>query len=295
MIKIQGVPWWSKIGIKLLIGMTPLPYERIRSALTGARGGMESPEYAQRVFNRFYDNFQRYKEKVDNGAFLEIGPGGSLLNGIFGKAMGFKKCFLIDVGNFASPDLALYSEYVKLLKESDQAKFWHAFHLEDDIFNAMKKIGIYYYTAGIESMKSIQTASICFSFSNAVLEHVEKKEFYEFCQELSRIHKRRSLSIHQIDYKDHLGGGLNNLRFSEKIWESPLFFNQGFYTNRLRHREICSFLMHKGFKILQEDLAIWDTLPLPRRKLANDFREMTDEDLRIKGAFIVTQKIAQLA
>lgn len=96
--------------------------------------------------------------------------------------------------------------------------------------------------------------------------------------------------MHQIDYKDHLGGGLNNLRFPGWVWEAKYFANDGFYTNRLRHSEVVSFCVKSGFKVLQDESHSWDVLPLSKRLLATEFQTMDEGDLRVKDAFIILQK-----
>jgi len=45
----------------------------------------------------------------------------------------------------------------------------------------------------------------------------------EYCRVLSS----DGIASHRIDLKDHLGGSLNNLCFSVRVWESDFSFNQG--------------------------------------------------------------------
>ena len=53
---------------------------------------------------------------------------------------------------------------------------------------------------------------------------------------------------HQIDLRDHLGGGLNNLRFSDSLWESNFFVKSGFYTNRISFDKMISIFENISFK-----------------------------------------------
>ena len=60
----------------------------------------------------------------------------------------------------------------------------------------------------------LPTNSVDFCLSNAVLEHVPKRDLALVAAELFRVLNRNGICVHRVDLKDHLGGGLNNLRFS---------------------------------------------------------------------------------
>src|SRR5680860_111685 len=294
MSKLTAAPWWAKVAIKIALGVVPIPYEKIRSALTGNRGGMEIPEYAQQIFERVKEQFMATSGSPEGCTIMEIGPGGSLLTGVFAKAMGFERCILIDVGDFASRDPDMYKECIGILSGPDQEIFEHELNAQGDVLSALDSIGIHYYTDGILSLASLGNSSVDFSFSNAVLEHIKRKDFKDFSKELSRVHKDNSMSVHQIDYKDHLGGGLDNLRFSGNVWESPLFTNDGFYTNRYRHYEIRHYLENAGFSLIKEELSRWEKLPISRKQMALEFQEIDDDELLVSGAFLVTRKESRL-
>ena len=89
----------------------------------------------------------------------------------------------------------------------------------------------------------IEDNSIDYIFSHSVMEHIRKYELDSLIREMFRVLKPNGVISHNINYKDHLGESLNNLRFSEKLWESNLFANSGFYTNRVPALE-----MHNLFK-----------------------------------------------
>ena len=68
----------------------------------------------------------------------------------------------------------------------------------------------------------LPTNSVDFCLSNAVLEHVPKRDLALVAAELFRVLNRNGICVHRVDLKDHLGGGLNNLRFSEATWEGTI-------------------------------------------------------------------------
>lgn len=91
--------------------------------------------------------------------------------------------------------------------------------------------------------------SIDFIWSQAVLEHIRKSEFLDTMLELHRILRPNGVCSHVVDLKDHLGGALNNLRFSEKLWESNFMASSGFYTNRIRYSEMLDIFHQAGFSV----------------------------------------------
>ena len=136
-------------------------------------------------------------------------------------------------------------------------------------------------TEGLISLNSLPSNSFDFIFSQAVLEHVRKHEFGATLQEFRRILKPDGVSSHQIDLRDHLGGALNNMRFSSKTWESNFFASSGFYTNRICFTHMMQLFDQAGFQASVFGVKSWPNLPTPRSKLAPEFRSLSDEELSI--------------
>ena len=100
-------------------------------------------------------------------------------------------------------------------------------------------------------------------------------------QEIKRILKKDGTSSHAIDLKDHLNYSLNNLRFTDKLWETEFFANSGFYTNRLSISDIANVYKNIGFRISIINKLTWDEIPLPRSKFAQQFKNRPLEDLLV--------------
>ncbi|MEC4806501.1 MAG: methyltransferase domain-containing protein, partial [Jaaginema sp. PMC 1080.18] len=141
----------------------------------------------------------------------------------------------------------------------------------------------FYLTKGLMSLKKLPDRSIDFIFSHAVLEHIRKKDFLKTIKEIRRIIKNTGYCSHQIDLTDHLGGNLNNLRFSEPLWESDFMVKSGFYTNRICYSEILELFKKCDFKIEDVQKVVWDKLPISRSKLSPEFRNRLEEDILISG------------
>ncbi|MCP4491725.1 MAG: hypothetical protein GY820_31130 [Gammaproteobacteria bacterium] len=285
------VPWWIKVSLKIAISVLPISYERLREFVTGYSGKMADSDYAKKIYMGHYKQFLNQNEQ--SGAFLELGPGGSLISGVMAIANGFKKAVLIDVGDFASKDIELYkSIFQKYLPEKSNI-FANEYKLTGDVIASLRSCGIHYETDGLNSLRKIGTGGVVFSFSNAVLEHVKVGEFAETIGQLYRVHKQGSVSSHRVDFKDHLGGSLNNLRFSRNMWESKYFPNSGFYTNRLRYKDVRDICIDTGFLVMEEKVDEWDQLPLRVNKMSHEFRDYHEKDLLISGADLIIKKPAK--
>jgi hypothetical protein len=110
---------------------------------------------------------------------------------------------------------------------------------------------------------------------------------------LYRIHKPHGIASHIIDFKDHLAEGLNNLRFSERLWESELFASSGFYTNRIHAPAMLKMFESCGFENIQVRKEWrWGELPICRSVLDRSFKSVPEEDLLISGIKVMMNRPA---
>ena len=107
--------------------------------------------------------------------------------------------------------------------------------------------------------------------------------------------KPDGIGVHRVDLKDHLGGSLNNLRFSDATWESWLFQNSGFYTNRIRFSEMVELCRRAGFLCETTRVSRWEHLPIERSALAEPFRHLSESELLVNGFDIVIRSANRCA
>jgi SAM-dependent methyltransferase len=138
-----------------------------------------------------------------------------------------------------------------------------------------------YLTEGLASLRKIPSTSVDFVWSHAVLPYVRRKDFLATLQELRRVQRPDGVGSHCIPIKDIIGGKLNDLRFSQQIWESSFMANSRFYTNRLRYLELLRLFQQAGFEPEVVRKIRWKTLPTPRRKMVRQFAMLSEEDLRV--------------
>jgi SAM-dependent methyltransferase len=276
----QQVPWQLKIAAKVVLSRVPLSHRLLNKVGVFNLGGMLRPEYAVGVFRRHFDKAE-FARKNEPFVALEIGPGDSLSSVVIARAFGASAAYGVDVGDFAADRVEPYQQLESYLRQKGlyPPSLARCANLRDvmDVCNGQ------YFVNSVESLKRIPTASVDFNFSHTVLQHVRRKDFRSMLAELRRIQRPDGVGSHTISISDILGGNLNDLRFSEKTWESDLMASSGFYTNRIRYNEFLRYFQEAGFIPQVYRTAHWDTLPTPRSKMAPEFARLPEAELQISG------------
>lgn len=278
------IPWHTKIIGKIILSRIPLSYNHWKTLGIFKHGKMQDPSYVLAVFKKHYDRVN-FKRKGKGFVALELGPGDSLCSALVARCFGASLTYLVDVENFAKDDLASYHAMTDYLRKLGYNT--NNINGVRTFAEMMEKMGANYSTKGLQSLREMPDQSVDFIWSQAVLEHLKLKDFLDIMRELRRILRADGVCSHRIDLKDHLGGALNHLRFSDKLWESNLFVSSGFYTNRIRYSEMLELFESAGFSVTVIAKDKWDRLPTPRPCLADKFRKLPDEELSISGFDVV--------
>lgn len=292
------LPWWLHIGVKIVLSRLPIPYSFWKKLHLFEHGDMNQPDKCLENFLKHARlagvlNEKSRLPKLSKGSadfnVLELGPGDSLSSLLVAKALGASHTWLVDAGSFAKMDMGTYQEMMGVLREKG---FNLPFEKNPETVDELIKVcDGKYLIEGNQSLAKIPSESIDFSFSQVVLSVVLKSDFNRLVAELYRIMKPNSVSHHRIDLKDFLGGGLNNLRFSEATWEGDLLSKSGFYSNRIRFREMIGIFEKAGFTCIPGPRIVrWAKLPTPREKLDPAFRDLEDEDLLVDTFDILLKK-----
>jgi SAM-dependent methyltransferase len=277
------IPWQAKLAAKMVLSRLPVGYGTWRRLSIFRHGAMDDPAYALAVFERHFS--QSSLDGSRGFVALELGPGDSVGSALIAKAFGASHSYLVDVGRFAREDMGPYRALADLLRQ--RGRDVPDIGAMDTVPEVLTASESEYLTDGLNSLRAIPDGSVDFAWSHAVLEHVDRDLFGETMRELHRVLRRDGVSSHRVDLEDHLAGSLNNLRFSRRRWESPLFKNSGFYTNRLRSSEILRSSEEAGFSAEVRGVDRWDSVPVQRKSLALEFRVMADDELRIRGLDLV--------
>ena len=280
----QRLPWRVKMAVKIILSRIPSGYRMWQRLNLFKHGGMEQPQYAMQVFTT---HFNRVNFVNKHAAFtaLEIGPGDTLFSGMIARAFGASSCWLMDVGQFARRDIVPYIKMAAVLR----GKGLSAPDVEDDhsLGDVLLACGGRYLTEGVHSWHEIPDASVDFIFSQAVLEHIRRRDFPLLLREMRRVLRPTGVCSHRVDLQDHLNGGLNNLRFSTALWESDFMAHSGFYTNRIRFGEMLHYFAEANFDVEVLQVERFASLPTPRSRIAPEFRNLPESDLLVSGFDVV--------
>jgi len=269
--------WRIKILAKIILSRLPMAYSVFRRLGVFRHGDMHRPSYAISVVMGHVEKLGG-QQKFVNAVCMELGPGDSLASALIAHALGARTTYLIDVDAAADRDLGMYREIAVGLKQMGlPATDLDGIHSVEDMLD---RVGGVYLTDGLASLRSIPAGSVDLLWSHAVLEHVRLQDLEAFFAELRRVASPQARMSHRIDFMDHLGGSLNNLRFSENIWESEFMARSGFYTNRVRSSQMRTMIERAGFQLSSVEEGLWDTVPLDSKKMAAPFRNLSEHDLR---------------
>ncbi len=277
---MHAISWWVKIGGKIVLSRLPFRYGFWQSLGFFRHGYMDKLEYVKGVFDR-HVGVACLTGKLKGKTILEIGPGDSVATALISACYG-ARTILIDAGAFAVKDAGIYKLMAKDLEKfglSVPQAIYQAESLEDVLAACEAE----YWVDGLDSFSRVKSGTVDFIFSQAVLEHVRKKEFLETVRECRRIISPSGIASHRIDLRDHLGGGLNNLRFSERVWESEFFVKSGFYTNRIQYSEMLSLFRAGEFDCEVQKVSRRESLPIRQSSLASQFKELPDDELLVSG------------
>jgi len=274
----RRAPWQIKILLKLLLSSLPAKYDFWRKISLFKHGEMEKPDYAFKVFKQHFDRVKFFR-KGRGFVALELGPGDSLFSALIAYAHRASRIYLVDTGKFAVDCIKPYIQMANFLKKNYLPP--PEFDLNTSIQKLLHLCNANYMTAGLSSLHQIPDHSVDFIWSQAVLEHIRYSEFSPLLKELRRVIRKDGISSHCIDLRDHLGGALNHLRFSKRIWESEFMAKSGFYSNRLRYFEMMNLFEQAGFSAKTVKLERWVELPTPKNLFSKEFMCMNDDELSV--------------
>ena len=277
------LPWRLKMAIRLIMSLMPLP-----RFLLGFLPVHEEINL-DRLMVLFETKLLLYQKIAGRRprTYLELGPGDSIARALVAASHGINRTWLIDAGNFARRDLGYYHEIAASLTTRGLiVPDLSACRNLEDILIAC---GASYLTGGLSSMRQIEDNCIDLIISEAVLEHLPRREFSGFMGEFHRVLAPGAIALHGVDLDDHIDGGLNHLRFSRDQWERNLIYRGGFYTNRFSRSEIQAMAKNSGLKIGEYYRLEWNNAPMPRQDVHDDLGGWTEEDMLVRSFGLALQ------
>ncbi len=278
-----NLPWRLKLAFRLAMSRMPLP--RFLARLTPTHGETN----LDRLLVLFETKLLLYHSLAGRRpkTYLELGPGDSIARALVAASHGINRTWLIDAGNFARRDLHYYHTIAASLTTRGLAvpDLSGCRNLED----VLTVCGASYLTGGLSSLRQIEDNCIDLIISEAVLEHLPRHQFAGFFGEFQRILAPGALALHGVDLDDHIDGGLNHLRFSQRHWERDIIRRSGIYTNRMSRSEIRRNAREAGLKIGEYYRLEWTRSPIRKEELHHELHGWTEEDLLVRSFGLALQ------
>jgi len=281
-------------------------------------GGTDSARYCYSVWLRHLVHAKKSGLNINPQIIGELGPGDSIGVGLAALISGSEQYFAFDVVSYASitKNNKIFDELVTLFKEKtaipgdeefprvkpnldsydfpydilDEKRMEISLQksrlekIKNSIKNANSPNSLISYFAPWSDKKNIKRDSVDMIFSQAVLEHVE--DLQSVYRTIHSWLKPKGYSSNQIDFKSH---GFSNewnghWTYSSLFWKLTIGRRPWTFINR----EPCSShkikIKNAGFKIINE-LLFKSKSRIKRKNLAQDFKNISEDDLTISGAF----------
>lgn len=256
------VPWWVKLGVKLVLGSLPVPARAWRAI--GVRRHSFGAGDAARMVDPLRWRAERYAAHAGRPArsVLEVGPGAMVLRAPVAAALGLGPIWYLDVEDDAPRDLAPYRAAAEAARAAglvppDLAGC--ATHAD-----VLRACDARLLVGGAAALDAIPAGSVDLTFSEVALEHVRRDAFAPLLQALRRVTAPGGLHQHGIDFHDHLGGALRHLHFAPGFWEGAAVGRAGLYCNRLGLSEMLEAFAAAGLAARATRRDLWPLAPLPR-------------------------------
>ncbi len=238
-------------------------------------------DYCFNTLNTYFSCLKYFNLKVEGLNILEIGPGIDFGAQLILASMG-ANVFLSD--KFLTPfDPDYHIPLYQAIADKWQGP---KSELVTAIYGGHSATKLNLLPWPAEYLASLESGTIDFVYSNAVLEHVS--DFSAVASELSRITKENGFGAHQIDWRDHrdFSRPLEHLTMGEAEFLKAAEAVSFEFGNRLRSIEFSAVFENSGFELIErevnwviEDDYFQNVLPRIRSSL-NRYQNWPERDLR---------------
>jgi hypothetical protein len=273
-------------------------------------GGTIESVHCYRVWLTHLKNWSYAETKLPK-VVVELGPGDSLGTGLASLLTGCECIYTLDVIKYwdNNRNLRIFNELVELFKQKpDLNKFSipSELLLESHIDNALVKERLDLIRKEILDIENpnntfikchipwnhhdvLDTASVDFVFSNAVLSNVE--DIDTTYMSMNKWLKSGGLMSHYIDFRSHgiIEPWNGHWTFSDLEWKI-VRGNKPFLLNRQPYSAHINLHSRYSFKVLNEYKTKLDNT-LSRVQIASRFKHLTEEDLTTSDIYILSRKV----
>ncbi len=271
------VPWWVKLGVKLVMGALPVPARAWRAI------GLRRHSFGAADVTRFVPPMQERAARFATLAgrpprnMLEVGPGAMVLRAPIAAALGLGPIWYLDVEDDAPRDLEPWRRAAAAARDAGLSPpDLSGCATHEDV---LKACGATLLVGGAERLAALAPGSVDLVVSEAVLEHVRREDMGPLLSGLRRVTAPDGVGMHGVDFHDHLGGKLRHLSFAPGFWESAAVGRAALYCNRLGLSEVVAAFRDAGFTPTVTGRLVWDSAPLPPGGRHPSLRRTAEDDL----------------
>jgi SAM-dependent methyltransferase len=270
------VPWWVKLGLKLGLAAIGIHGARARSL------GLARPSFDAATPAKLVGAPQGWMERAEAlmgrrpRTVLEIGPGFMVVRAPVLAGLGARRTWFVDPADSAPTALAPY----RAAAAAARAQGLPSPDLAGcaDRGALLARCGATLLLGGPGALAAIPDGAVDLVVSEAVLEHVRREDLAPLLLQLRRVTAPDGIGLHFIDFQDHLGGGLQHLRFSDAFWASPLVGRAGVYVNRLGLSAMVGRFRRAGFAVTVAEAVVWEKRPSgPAKPHPEGMRPVADD------------------
>lgn len=253
------LPWWVKLGVKLVLGSLPVPARAWRAM--GLRRHSFRALHPDRLVHPLATRAGRFATLAGRPArtMLEIGPGAMVLRAPIAAALGLGPIWYLDVEDDAPRDLAPYRQAAEAARQAGLSP--------PDLSgcasaaDVLAACGAQALIGGPDRLDAIAAGSVDLTVSEVVLEHVRRDAMLPLLRALRRVSAPDGLAMHVVDFHDHLGGRLRHLAFPDGFWEGAAVARSGLYCNRLGLSQMLRSFGEAGFVPTVTGRGVWPEPP----------------------------------
>jgi SAM-dependent methyltransferase len=265
---------------------------------------IDKVKIAREHFDRYlkYSNCSTFPQNV----FYEFGAEWDVIIPLSYYFFGVNSQIIIDIKplikaelvNHALKNFRMFELELKSLLNREVDNYINFISLKNYLSKLQENFGIIYKAPCDARNCCLESDSIDFISSTAVLEHIPKHDLLPILKECYRILKNGSIMSCVIDYRDHYScfdndvSVYNFIKYPDSIWK---FYNSSLhYQNRLRHKDYIKIAENAGFKIIEDihqEPTEEDIRKLKEIKLNSKFKNAYSlTELTIKSAHIILKK-----
>lgn len=307
-----------------LISFLPGVYSSLYKLTAAGSGGTGAARYCLDCWLSHLSVASKYGLKEIPKSIVELGPGQSLGAGLSAVLLGAEKYFAMDLMPYSQQNTnkVVLNELIALIKNQkgfakapafpeiaqnlDQSLWPKDFFSNEKFANLLSQerlskieraldninqsntesiqIG---YKAPWYSTNLLENNSIDFVFSNAVLEHVD--DLASMHKSVFQFLKNGGMLVHRVDFAAHGTASIWNGHWtiSKLLWKL-IRGKRPYSINRKTLSQQKEELIKAGFTIIGQEIQKVDGVP--RQALSQEFKNMSDQDLTCRQAFIVAIK-----